>query len=72
MTLLPADWCCKEKKTVRRKGRYLDSMSMRYLSWRVANGDCDSVVVLASHLLTYLGCEVAEWPLRFHGGGRVR
>ena len=38
MTLLPADCCCKEETTVRRKGRYLDSMSVRYLSWRVANG----------------------------------
>ncbi len=50
MTLLPADCCCNEKTTVRRKGRYLDSTSVRYLFWRVVNRDSDSVVVLASHL----------------------
>ena len=50
MTLLPADCCCKEKTTVRRKKRNHDLISVRFLSWRVANGDCDSVVVLASHL----------------------
>ena len=50
MTLLSADCCCKEKTSVRLKGRYHDSMSVRYLSWREANGDSDSVVMLASHL----------------------
>ena len=50
MTLFPADCCCKDKTTVRRKGRYLKSMSVLCLFWRVASGDSDSVVVLASHL----------------------
>ena len=59
MTLLPADCCCKEKTLVRRKGRYLDSMSVRYLPWRVANVDSDSVVVLAINLSQVRSCRIA-------------